>query len=458
MQRAAEAAADDAGSRELLGALDSIWVPQGLWRYANPGALLAERLGAPAARSGLGPISGSTVQWMLSRAALEVMGGRRRAVLVVGGEAEHSARRAKRAGLALAWTEQTAGEPDERFGTHDPGFGWWELRYRARPIQAFSLYENALRFRSGEAPAAHRKRIARLQAGFARVAARNPYAWIRDAPSAEAIEGVTADNRMLGYPYTKRMVANMVVDQAAAVLLCSLETARRLGVPEERWVFPQAATDAMRTAAVPERPSFDEEAAMRLAGRRVLELAEAAPGDFAHVDLYSCFPSAVQIAAAEIGFDLERELTVTGGLTFAGGPFNSYVLHAIATLMGRLRSAPGTRGFVSSVGGYMAKHAFGVYGSEPRDAGFLHACLDEEAALLPTRPCRREYEGRARVETFAVMPSRGEVGPSLLCACRTPDDARAWATCTDPDLVSSVAHEELCGREGRVRAGELHLD
>jgi acetyl-CoA C-acetyltransferase len=38
-----------------------------------------------------------------------------------------------------------------------------------------------------------------------------------------------------------------------------------------------------------------------------------------HVDLYSCFPSAVQIAAAEIGCPTQRDLTVTGGLTFAGG-------------------------------------------------------------------------------------------------------------------------------------------
>jgi acetyl-CoA C-acetyltransferase len=470
MERAAECAAADAGARDWLRGLDAILVPRGLWRYSNPGALLRERFGTAGARTGLGPISGSTVQTMISWAAREIASGRSEAVLVVGGEGERSARRARAQGIAAKATEQRGSEPDLLFGSHDPGFGWWEARHRVRPIQAFSLYENALRAFRGETSDAHRARIARLWEGFARVAAANPHAWIRDAPSAERIATPAADNPMVGFPYTKRMVANMVVDQAAAVIVCSHGAARRRGVADERLVFLQAATDATRRCPVAERLAYHEEPALGLAGRRALALAEASPGDLAHVDLYSCFPSAVQIAAAELGFDLARELTVTGGLTFAGGPFNSYVLHAIATVVQRLRAAPGTRGFVSSVGGYMAKHAFAIYGTEPSPRGFRHECLDEAVSALPRRPALQDYEGPARVETFAVTPGLDGAPGHILFSCLVPDckavaacsggaagEVRAFATSGDLDLLAAVGREELCGLPGRIRDGVLQL-
>lgn len=458
MERAAREAAEDAGAPGLLSRLDGIFVPRGLWRYSNPGGLLRERLGAAGACSGIAPISGTTVQWMLSRLALEVQAGRHDVVLLVGGEAERTKRRARRSGVPLDWTEQTDSEPDTRFGSHDLALGWWEKRYRVRPVQAFSMYENALRAHRGETPAAHRQRIARLWARNAAVAARNPRAWIQDAPTAERIAAPGPDNPMLAYPYTKRMVANMVVDQSAALILCSLETARRSGVPEERLVFPQVGTDAACGAGVPERIAYHDEPVLARAGRRALELADAAPADFEHVDLYSCFPSAVQIAAAELGFDLARELTITGGLTFAGGPFNSYVLHVIATAVERLRAAPGGRAFVSSVGGYMAKHAFGVYGSEPRRGGFAHACLDAEAERFERRVGLEDYTGSVRVESFAVLSGPEGEPDRLLLSCLADDGSRAFGTSADPALLAAIAREELCGRRGRLRGGVVQLD
>ena len=455
MESAARRAADDAGAPALLEQIDWIHTPQGLWRYADPGRLLAERFGASRVRTAMAPISGSTVQFLVSRASLEIQSGACDVALVVGGEAERTSRRARRAGTELAWTEQPEGKPDRFFGTDGYELGWWERRYHIRPIQAFSMYENAVRAQRGETLDAHRQRIAGIWARNAAVASTNPYAWIQDGPSRDDIAAVAPDNPMVGYPYTKRMVANMVVDLGAALLLCSVETARRLGVPEDRWVFPHAATDAFRTAGVPERLAYHDEPVMRLAGQRAFELASSTPDDMAQVDLYSCFPSAVQIAAAELGFDEGRPLTVTGGLTFAGGPFNSYVLHALATLVDRLREDPGSRGFVSSVGGYMSKHAFGIYGTEPPPAGFAHACLDEEAEALPKRKGLEQYDGEVAVETYAVIPD-GE-GARLLFSCLDDAGARAFGTSGDPTLLAAVEHEELCGRRGVLRDGELLL-
>jgi acetyl-CoA C-acetyltransferase len=452
MVEAAEAAAVDAGAPSLLGALDAIRVTQGLWKYENPAAWLGEHFCASGVNTGLGPISGSTVQLMLHRAANDIAAGTRDVVLLVGGEAERSRRRAKAQEVELAWTEVAGGEPDESFAENAPGFGWWETEHRARPVQAFSMFENAIRHQRGEALDAHRARIAELWAGFAQVAANNPKAWIQDGFDAARIATPSDTNAMVAYPYTKYLVANMVVDQSAALVLCSLEAARRHGVREERLVYLNAGTDIAKTCSVPERLAYHDQPGIGLAGRRALELAGCSPEDIGHVDLYSCFPSAVQIAAAEIGFDLARELTVTGGLTFAGGPFNSYVMHSLATMMDRLRADRGSLGFVSAVGGYMAKHAFSVLGTSPGERGYRHECLDEASMALPTRECVREYKGPAVVETFSVSPANSLREGSLLAACRTPGAARFWATSTDAELIASVEREELCGRPVEIDA------
>ncbi len=460
MTLAAERAADDAGSPDLLRACDSIRVPHGLWRYSNPAALLRERFGCTGAQTAWGPIAGSTVQRMLSHGANEIVAGERDVILLVAAESERTKRRAKSAGIPLAWTEQEGDAPDEDFGfsERDPGFGDWERRFRPHPPPAFALYENALRHARGETVPDHRARIAGLWSRFSHVAAKNPYAWIQKPMTAEEIGTPTETNRLVAFPYTKFLVSNMVVDLGAALILCSVEAAERHGIPRERWVFPHAATDVFESTPMGVRDTFHDQAAIRAAGRRCLELADTAADQLAHVDLYSCFPAAVQIAAAEVGLSLDRDLTVTGGLTFAGGPFNSYVMHALATLMDRLRADPGSRGLSTGIGGYMAKHAWGVYSSEPPPDGFRYEDVTAHARSK-TVVWDEDYTGDVTVETFTHMPARdaGDDGEDdhLLAACRIDEGRRTWATTDDPGLIEAMQREELVGRRGRVRPGSV---
>ncbi len=324
----------------------------------------------------------------------------------------------------------------------------------AQPATIFSLYENARRHARGETLAEHRQRIATLWHRFAKVAEGNPYAWTREAPSVATIRDETPDNKMVAYPYTKRLCANMVVDLGAAVILCSAELAGRLGVPRERWVFLHTATDCMASPVLSQRIDFLRVPALELAGLRALELSGRAPSDFAHVDLYSCFPSAVQVAADALGFPDDRALTVTGGLAYAGGPFNSYVLHALATLVGRLRAEPGSLGLVGSVGGSFSKHAFGIYSTEPPAAGFQYADLDREAEKLPRREVEARHEGRAPVETYALRYR--DAKPALAIASFLLEDGRrTWARSESPEILATLLAEEPCGRTARLSEGAL---
>ncbi|MDJ0847987.1 MAG: hypothetical protein QNK04_06410 [Myxococcota bacterium] len=455
MEQAARRAAEDARYPGLLARIDSIRVPRGLWPYANPAHTLRERLGASGAQTALAPVSGNMVQHMLSDGAREIAAGRRDAVLVVGGEAEHSKRRAKRAGRTLAWSEPAAPEPDREF---DDGRAWI-LREEvelgvAHPATIFSLYENARRAARGATFDENRQRIATLWHGFAKVAEGNPVAWTREAPSVATIRDETADNKMVAFPYTKRLCANMVVDQGAAVILCSAELAGRLGIPRERWVFLHTATDCMGTPMLSHREDFLRVPTLELAGLRALELSRAAPSDFDHVDLYSCFPSAVQVAAEGLGFREDRPLTVTGGLAYAGGPFNSYVLHALATMTERLRAEPGSLGLVGSVGGSFSKHAFGIYSTEPPGAGFQYADLDPEARKLPRRELATRHDGEPVVETYALRYR--DAKPALaIVSCLLDDGRRTWAKSEAPEVFDAMLAREPCGRRARLAQGVL---
>ncbi|MCP5068736.1 MAG: hypothetical protein GY946_19410 [bacterium] len=455
MEQAARRAADDAKCPGLLSRLDSIRVPRGLWPYENPAHALRNLLGSPGAETALAPISGTTVQRMLTDGAREIAAGRRDAVLIVGAEAEQSKRIAKRSGREPDWSEPDAPAPDLEFEKD----GRWILPEEieagvALPAALFSLYENARRHARGESLAENRKRIAQLWHGFAKVALDNPFAWTREAPSIQAIRDEAPDNKMIAYPYTRRLCADMVVDLGAAVILCSAELAARLGIPRDRWVFLHTGTDCMATPFMSHRMDFLRVPALELAGRRALELSGLEPSEFAHVDLYSCFPAAVQVTAEALGFSLDDPLTVTGGLGYAGGPFNSYVLHALATVMTRLRREPGSLAFISSVGGSFNKHAFGIYSTEPPEAGFQYADLDSEALTLPRRELAADHDGEATIETYALRYTGGE--PTLASfACLLDDGRRTWAKSEAPDLLASVLSRETCGRQARLKRGEL---
>jgi acetyl-CoA C-acetyltransferase len=164
------------------------------------------------------------------------------------------------------------------------------------------------------------------------------------------------------------------------------------------------------------------------------------------VDVYSCFPSAVQIACQELGIDTNRQLTVTGGLTFAGGPLNNYVMHSIARMAQLLRENPGKRGMITANGGYITKHAFGIYSSEAPAQPFQHADLQEQVDATPKREVVIGHRGKGVVESYSVMYGPQGVTKGFV-ATRLDDGRRAWGISEDAGLLQSMTEEEYCGRE-----------
>lgn len=460
MRETLERAAADSGAPDLLRAADSIRVIQLLsWRYPDPGRFLADRLGASPRETVLTTTGGNSPQMLVNETARAIQAGELDVALLVGAEAMFTRFRARRQKAWLEWTTQEETSPTRVLGDDQSGTNDIEMsRAMALPTQIYPIFENAIRAASGASIEDHSRRLAELWSRFSAVAAKNPYAWSPTALSAEEIVTVTADNRMIGFPYTKSMNANLDTDQAAAVIMCSASAADAAGVPRDRWVFPWSGADGHDHYWVSERADLHSSPAIRLVGHAALELAGVGVDDVAHIDLYSCFPSAVQIGAAELGLSLDRQLTVTGGLSFGGGPGNNYSMHAIATMVETLRRDPGTLGLVTSLGWYITKHAIGVYGTEPSPSGHRTARPQEAIDALPRCEFVAEHEGDVTVESYTVMHERDGT-PSLgIVACRLPDARRAWANVRDVDVLRGMTAQEQHGRRGRLdRDGTLTL-
>ncbi len=315
---------------------------------------MAERLGFGAddlpAELMLSSIGGNTPQAMMHDACRAIRPGDLDVVLVTGAEAMYTRGASRRdpSKPPLTWASQPAEstpEPPVMFGVEKPGATDLEMsRGVILPIHAYPLFENALRAANGWTLAEHAARIGQLWSRFSQVAATNPYAWIRSPRTPEEITQPSPDNRMVSFPYPKLCTANMQVDQGAGYIVCSVEAARAAGVPEDRWVFPISGADGNDHWFISHRPELHRSPAIRLAGQAALELAGVGIDDVGPIDLYSCFPAVVQMAAHELGLPVDdpaRPLTMTGGLTFGGGPGNNYASHGIAQVVGALREAAG---------------------------------------------------------------------------------------------------------------------
>ena len=450
MEQVLRQAGIDAGSQSLLGKLDAIAVVQGAWSYPDPARLLANALGADNARTILSNNGGNTPQSLVNHLAQRIQQGQLDSAAIVGAETIWSRRRQRKTDTVLPRTKQSDVEPDERFQSDIVMSTKFETeRGMLAPINFYPLFESAIRANNGETLDQHRTRLGELWAGFNRVAVANPYGWNRSAMTASEIVTPSSSNRMVGFPYTKAMNSNWDLDQAAGQVMCSVQAATGAGIPRDRWVFPLAGTDAHDTYAVSERRDLHSSPAIGEAGKKLAELGGIELGQVAHIDLYSCFPSAVQVGATELGIELDRQLTVTGGLTFAGGPLNNYVSHSIATMVQLLREDAGAAGLVTANGGYLTKHALGLYSTEPGSSGHCFADVQEAVDAYPTTMLDASYAGPAVIEAYTVMHGRSGEGvrpTQALAALATADGCRTWAHSDNTDDLSLLLSEEGIGQ------------
>ena len=449
MVRASVSAANDAGAAELLGAVQRVAVPRGTWSYTDPGRVVAERIGARDAQTHLVDL-GIPQQTLINQALTGILAGELDVALVVGAEAKARAARAakrsqaanaegiasvlRRGGPEAPEIDQHGAVPD----VHQTPEG--EILARAEleaglwaPVEQYALMESALRAADGITIDAHRREIAELWSRFSAVASTNPEAAYPVQMSADDLLEFGADNRPIAFPYGKWHASQWTVDQAAALLFCSAEAAERFGV--EQRIFPLVGVESSAAMSLTKRRQLARWPAMRVLGEAAAERIGRPLAECEHAELYSCFPLAVRVQQRELGLPVDGTPTITGGMAFAGGPFNSFVLQATAAMARRLREQPGL-GLVTTVSGMLTKSGLAVWSSEPDGQPPL---VEDLCPATDTVHVTRAYEGRATVAACTVTYNPD----TLIAILDTPDGNRVIAKSTDATLVERATTEEL---------------
>jgi len=444
-----------AGVRQFENSRPGALAPLG--RSDNYPRSVCGRIGASPARAILEVTGGQGPQHLVNEFAAAIAAGRSDVVLLFGSEAistiEHYANADGED--RPDFTEHAEGSVEDRGyglkGLVSPHLAAHGLT--GAPSQ-YALIDNARRARLKQTRGEYAAAMGALFAPFTAVAAANPHASAPVERTAAELVTPTEANRPIADPYTRYIVAREKVNQGAAVLLTSLAAARRLGIPEERWVFLHGHAD-LRERPLMERADLSKSPAAILAARHALEMAGIKASDLATIDLYSCFPAPVFniCEALHILPDDPRGLTLTGGLPFFGGAGNNYSMHAIAETVQRARGNPGSFGFVGANGGIMSKYSAGVYSTVPAEwtsdnSKKIQAEIDGWAATEQARPA----DGWATVETCTIKYARDGKRTGIVIGRLDSDGRRFVASGDDEELLGLLASEESIGGRIYVRS------
>ncbi len=430
------------------------------WRYADPVSSLCANLGISPQEQVNASMGGETPVRLIHEAAVRIARGEALVAAVVGGEATHARAQARKVKAELSWTPMVDHKDAVRFpSTNIAKSPVAETLGVTDPSQIYPFYEVATQSAWGQNPAEANADSAALWARYARVAANNPSAWIRTAPDAESIGTVTADNRMISWPYSKLMVANPSVNQSAAIIVTSLEKALELGIAEDRFIHIWGGASACEPEDYLQRDRYDRSTAQTAVLNRAVEIVGGDAHNFDHLELYSCFPVVPKMALRTLGFNGDGpEPTVAGGLTFFGGPLNNYMGHAVAAMARKLRAHPSQIGLLYGQGGYVNKHhALVVSTAPPPESLALDYSVQAiaEGARDPTPPLVDDYVGPAIIETYTVTYARDGAPLQGIVIGRTPAGARLMARVPPDDQETLTqltdANRSAVGADGNVR-------
>ncbi len=453
---AANAAVADAGGNGLGARVRLVAATRGLSNLPDPARRVAERLGVEA-RTVVAQL-GIPQQTLINHALEAIRRGETDVAIVCGGETKYRDDVARRAGVELTGHDQADLVPDLLLVPEGELVARPEIEIAAvAAVQQYAMIENARRAANGWTLDEHRDDIAAVWHGYNRVAGDNPLADFGAPMSAAEIRDPSPGNRPMAFPYNKWHNSQWSVDQAAALVFCSVAVAEQLAVPRDRWVFPHVGLESSLSLSLSRRAELHRWPAMEVLGRAAAAHCGVPVADMDHVELYSCFPAAVRVQQAELEMDPAGIPTVTGGMAFAGGPFNNFVYQSTVAVIDRVRSAPSTFGAVSAVSGLLTKPGLAVWSTEPPSDGLLLADLVDEARdATAEAPLDEDPDGDGRVATYSVIHA-GDDPVRVIAIVDLDSGDRAVAAVDDPDLAASAITSDLIGTRVHVTGRDLRI-
>ena len=470
MHEASLLAIQDAGVEDLRNYIDSVVTVRFIFDsgagarppfsiFKNPPKSLADKLGIKDAETFYGPTGGNTPQFLLNIFAERISHGQSEVVLLSGSECFSTMRKASKNGKKTGWGDDVVGNRID-LGYEKPGGTDNEIKHGiAFPVNVYPLFETAIRGRMGNSIEKHQNYLGELFSPFTKIAKNHPNAWFPIERSAVEISNVTKTNRYIGYPYTKFMNAIMEVDQSATLIMMSEEKANQFKIPKEKRIYLHGCADINEVWNVTERPDLHSSKAIKLMAEKAFSMSRWNIDEIDFIDLYSCFPSMVELGREALGIGLNdtRDLTVTGGLPYFGGAGNNYVTHSVATIMDRLRENQGSKGLCTSNGWFATKHGIGLYSCEPFEGEWKREDPDnyqKNIDNLPKPIVEENPTGEAKIETYTVANGRDGPNFGIVIGRLNKSNNRFIAITKNDNDLDKLMNEECLNRECGVKQSD----
>lgn len=450
------AAADDAQCKALVEKADSLHiVNMTSWGFKDPPSIFAQGAGMNPKLKEYSAMGGQSPQQLVNRAADNLAAGRSSIAVIAGCEAWYTA---QRAGKFARWVGDQREKPEvPLIGVERRGVSQQEIEHSVvSPLHFYPLFENALRAKEGLTLKQQQTNLGQFAESFSAVAAKNPYSWNPTALTAKEAVTATKKNRMICFPYTK-FLNSCPTDMAAAVIMTTTVEARRLGIPEHRWVYIHGGQEAHDEWLVGDRPDMADSPAIRAMVKDTLDQAGLTLDQMSFFDLYSCFPVMPRMACKAIGIEDNdpRPLTITGGLPYFGGPGNNYVMHSIAEAMALCRVHPDEFGMITANGMFATKHGVGIYSHRAPSRPWKRTSPEQfqkDMAMPPPMIVDPEPSGEFTVDSYTVAYGReGDKISGILCG-RTSEGKRAWGhtPAGGQELLDDMTTSEWVGKKGKI--------
>jgi acetyl-CoA C-acetyltransferase len=445
MEKATQKAIVDSTNSKIIDYIDQIQVPKGYWKYRDPGKWIAERNNIQSAVTSVTKI-GVLQQNLINSACHDIAQGKIRASLIVGGEARYKKILALKENKEFIETKLNI-NPDFYVKAAD------ELQTKEEQdelglmaVGYYAILETAYRKKNGLSLQEHKDKISNMYAEFSKVAANNPDGWIDSMKSAKDIKQVSKENPLQAFPYNKLHCSSWNVNQASAMILCSEDLADKLDIPRNKRVYPLVSSETNHMIAPIQRPKLSESTGLDLAASFIKNICDEHKIQPNIYDLYSCFPVAVQMFADSLNLGSEDVKTVTGGMPFAGGPLNNYMIHSTVKMVSEIRNNHSNIGLVTGVSGMMTKQAFALWAKEPL-IQFISKDVTEEAALIE-HPVEMSTQtnGMAIVLGYTIFKDANK-DMKVVIYGEDSQNKRKVLISKDKEIIKSMGEEEWVGKQ-----------
>ena len=310
----------------------------------------------------------------------------------------------------------------------------------------YAILESAYRARNKLSIQKHKKKIGEMYEAFSKIAEANPDGWLDKKISSRDIMEASKSNPLQSFPYNKLHCTSWNVNQASAMIICNEDVADHLGIPIDKRVYPLASSETNHMIATIQRPSLGRSLGLNLAVKFIKDICKDNNIKPNLYELYSCFPIAVQMFSDSLGLSTKQTKTVTGGMSFAGGPLNNYVIHSTVKVLNEIRDNHSKIGLVTGVSGMMTKQSLALWAKKPL-INFITKDVTEDAQLNEAPiPMSKKIEGKATILGYTFFHDDNNNLKAVIYS-EDSQKKRKVLISNDKEILKSMGEEEWVGKK-----------